>query len=91
MYPSTVFNQVRTAVADFSAYSQDPKAVIVPTYFSYQGNQFITQFFFYDGPAPPPGTFDNFTNIPSTSRDLKTRSYLDIILSTGVNSSSGLR
>ena len=91
MYPSTAFNQTRTAIADFSVYSRDPKAAILPSYASYAGDQFVAQVFFYDAPTPPPGIFDNFTNISTISSDLKTRSYLDVILSSVANSTAGLR
>ena len=90
-YPSSTFNQIHSAIVDFSTYSQDPKAAIILSYNSYKGEQFGTQLFFYDGPTPPPGTFDNFINIPTTSSDLKTRSYLDVVLSYAVNSTAGLR
>ena len=56
-----------------------------------QGGQIVVQILFYNEPTPPPGTFDNFTNIPSISSDLKTRSYLDMVLSTVASSSPGLR
>ena len=91
MYPASTFNQTRTAIADFSAYSRDPKAAILPSYTSYAGDQFVAQVFFYDAPIAPPGIFNNFTNIVTISSDLKTRSYLDVILSSVVNSTAGLR
>ena len=91
MYPSSTFDQLRTAIADFSVHSEDPKAAIVPSYISYQGSQFITQSIFYDGPTPPPGTFDNFSSIPTILSDLKTRSYLDMVLSAPANTTMGLR
>jgi len=90
-YLASNFDQVRTAIADFSVYSQDPKAVIIPVFSSQAGSQIITQLVFYDGPAPPPGTFNNFTDIPSNSSDLKVRSYVDMILSGDSNSTAGLR
>ena len=91
MYPNTTFSQVRTAIADFSANSQDPKAAILPAYISYQGNNFVTQGFFYDGPTPPPGTFSGFDNIPTGSSDLKTRSYPDLIVTPLSNTTADLR
>jgi len=91
MYFAFSFNQVRTAIADFSVYSQDPKAVILPSYISSAGGQIISQRIFYDGPTPPPGTFDNFTDIPFGLSDLKVRSYVDMILSSDSNSTAGLR
>jgi len=78
-------------MADFSAYSQDPKAVTISSYVSYAGEKIIAQLFFYDGPTPPSGTFDNFTNISPATSGLNTRSYLDLILSSTANSTGGLR
>jgi len=83
MYSPPNFNKVSTAIADFSVHSQDPKAVVLPLYASSAGNQTIINVMFYDGPTPPPGTFDNFTNIPSLSSDVGTRSYADAILNSG--------
>jgi len=80
MYPSLYFKEVRTAIADFSVHAQDPKAAVLPWYISHAGRRIIHQGIFYDGPTPPHGTFDNFTNIPSLSSDLKTRSFADAIL-----------
>ena len=91
MYLAPSFNQLRTAIADFSVYSQDPKAVALPSYVSHAGVQSAGQQTFYDGPNPPPGTFDNFTNIPSNSSDLKTRSYVDLILASSANPTADLR
>ena len=65
--------------------------MILPSYVSYQGNQIISHLFFYDDATPPNGTFDKYTNIPSVSSDLKTRSYLDMILSAPANSTAGTR
>jgi len=62
--------------------------MILPLYVSYAGSQTIQQGIFYDGPTPPLGIFDNFTNIPSISSDLKTRLYADVILTVG---GAGLR
>jgi hypothetical protein len=86
-----VFDEVRAAIADFSANVQDPKAAILSSYITYQGNLFIYQGLFYDSPTAPPGIFDSFINIPSVLSDLKTRSYLDMILSSGANSTADFR
>ena len=91
MYPSSAFDEVRTAIADFSVNVQDPKAAILSSYITYQGNLLVNQGLFYDSPNAPPGIFDSFTNISSVSSDLKTRSYLDMILSTSANSTAGFR
>jgi len=74
---------VRAAIADFSSHVQDPKAAILPMYISDGANQTVTQVVFYDGPTPPPGIFDNFTNIPSLSSDLKTGPFIGAVLGNG--------
>ena len=90
-YPIDKSNEVRAAIADFSANAQDPKATILSSYANNQGNHLIGVIIFYDGPIAPPGVFDNFINIPSVSSDLKTRSYLDMFLIFDINSSAGFR
>ena len=91
MYHSSAFGGVRTAIADFSSNVQDPKAAIISSYLSYQGNLLVNQGLFYDSPTAPSGIFDSFTNIPSVSSDLKTRSYVDMILSSSANGTAGFR
>ena len=91
VYSSPQFDQVRAATANFSAYSQDPKAATVVLYSSLAGTSVVGQVLFYDAPTPAPGIFDNFTNIPATLSDLKTRSYLDMVLSSNTSSSAGFR
>jgi hypothetical protein len=76
-YSTDKSNEVRAAIADFSANAQDPKAAIVSSFANGQG---IGVIIFYDAPTAPPGIFDSFTNIPSVLNNLKTRSYLDMIL-----------
>jgi len=51
----------------------------------------MAQIFFYDAPTPPPGIFDNFTNIPFVSSDLKTRSYPDMLSNSQSNSAANYR
>jgi hypothetical protein len=62
--------------------------MIIPSYTNGQG---ISVLIFYDAPTAPPGTFDGFTNIPSVSSNLKTRSYPDLILSYNISYSAGFR
>ena len=63
----------------------------MPSYVSYQGEQFDTQVFFYDDLTPPPGIFDNFTSIQAVSGELKTRSCLNVFLSSTAGSTTDLR
>lgn len=46
---------------------------------------------FYDGPSPPSGTFDDFLNVPSLSRDVKARTFVDFIEATPAGAVNGLR
>ena len=91
LYPSFQFDQVRAVIADFSTYSQDPKAAILAVYVRRAGHSLIGQQVFYDAPTPPPGVFDNFTTIPAVKNDLKTRSYLDMILTARSEANGGSR
>ena len=91
VYHSTQFDQVRAAIADFSVYSQDPKAAILAVYVRRAGRSLIGQQVFYDAPTPPPGVFDNFTKIPVISNGMKTRSYLDMILTAHSEATAGSR
>jgi hypothetical protein len=40
-------------------------------------------FLFYDKASVPDGLFDDFLAIPSTQKDVSTRSYLDLVTSNG--------
>ena len=91
VYSSPQFDQVRAAIADFSVYSQDPKAAILAVYVRRAGRSLIGQQVFYDAPTPPPGVFDNFTKIPVISNGMKTRSYLDMILTAHSEATAGSR
>lgn len=91
VYSSVEFDKVRAAITDFSVYCRDPKAAIVPSYFSSAGYQGIAHVMFYDGPTAPPSSFDNFTNIPFVASDVKTRSYSDFVSAFPTDSTAGLR
>lgn len=42
-------------------------------------DQFITVFYFYDGPVVPPGVFDKFLSIPSTADKTAVQSYSSLV------------
>ncbi|KKZ62715.1 hypothetical protein EMCG_02926 [[Emmonsia] crescens] len=74
-------NEVLAAVRDFTEYYPDDKAAIIATH-----NIGIADlldiwliFLFYDGETPPPGTFDNFTDIGPTLNTAKTQKYSDLV------------
>ena len=91
VYSSPQFDQVQAAIADFSVYVQDPKAEIIALYVRTAGSSNIGQLCFYDAPTPPPGIFNNFTNIPATLSDVKTRSYLDMFMVANSDPFAGFR
>ncbi|KZV76890.1 FAD-binding domain-containing protein [Peniophora sp. CONT] len=67
------------AAARFIASNTDPKAVVIPGYHYGQGMAFSYVMFFYDGPAPPAGLFDELITIPSLFSDLVSRDYATLI------------
>jgi hypothetical protein len=79
----TVNDQLLTAVRDFVEYYPDDKAAIIVTHeitLSSLLNVWII-FLFYDGPEPPPGTFDNITNIGPILNTCTTTTYYDFVSS----------
>lgn len=44
-------------------------------------DQFITVFYFYDGPIVPAGVFDKFFAVPSTGDQTATRSFSSLVSS----------
>lgn len=75
-----LFNALAKFVRDYP----DKKAAIIPTFeFGLPLNilNAVTGpvlFFFYDGPEPPKGVFDDFDAIKSISDNTQTRSYYDL-------------
>ncbi|KIJ54877.1 hypothetical protein M422DRAFT_153464, partial [Sphaerobolus stellatus SS14] len=74
---------IRQAIENFTSNNNDPNAVILPAY-NFQGGVLSTiLMFYYHGATAPAGTFDAFLNVPSISRDVKTRTFLDFQQSIG--------
>jgi hypothetical protein len=69
------------AVRNFTDDYPDEKAAIIMTAeFTVLGAVDIwIMFLFYDGPNPPAGVFDIFTDIKPLTNDCKTRSYYDLL------------
>ncbi|KAG6334915.1 hypothetical protein ID866_4176 [Astraeus odoratus] len=91
LYEGTVLDQVNAATANFSANCTDPKAQIIMVYSYVSGEPSLAGFLFYDGPNPPSGVFDQFLEIPHSSEDTTTRSFLDLVQSFPLNQTAGLR
>ncbi|KAJ2929232.1 hypothetical protein H1R20_g7868, partial [Candolleomyces eurysporus] len=84
-YTANSIAEVSAATAEFSATVTDPKASIITTYNFLAGSPGISLLLFYDWPTPPPGLFDNFLEIPHLTRNVKTRSFLDLVTAAPSN------
>ncbi|OCL04270.1 FAD binding domain-containing protein [Glonium stellatum] len=75
--------QLLAALRDFTEYYPDEKAGIIMTseLTIYGAVDLWIMFLFYDGPTPPAGVFDNFTDIGPAVNDCVTRSYYDLLSS----------
>jgi hypothetical protein len=69
------------AVRDFTEYNDDDKASVIVT--AERANLDVVDswiiFLFYDGPTPPVGTFDNFTDVNPLLDTTRTRTYADLM------------
>ncbi|KAG9308223.1 FAD-binding domain-containing protein [Chiua virens] len=80
-YSEDVLDQFVTATTNFAANNTDPKAGIIALYHA-RGSQFGGSLnIFYDAPTQPAGIFDEFLAIPSSTRDISTRSFLPFLKS----------
>ncbi|KAF2823577.1 FAD-binding domain-containing protein [Ophiobolus disseminans] len=73
--------QLLAAVRNFTENYPDEKAAIIMTaeLTALGAVDIWVMFLFYDGPTPPPGTFDIFTSLEPISNNCKTRSYYDLL------------
>jgi len=73
--------QMLAAVRNFTEdYPDEKAAIIVTAEITVLGTvDMWVIFLFYDGPTPPPGVFDLFTDIGPITNDCKTRSYYDLL------------
>lgn len=69
------------AVRDWTEYNEDEKAAVIVT--AERANVNVVDswiiFLFYDGPSPPPGLFDNFTDVNPLLDTTRTRTYADLM------------
>ncbi|KAG8409112.1 hypothetical protein J3459_017770 [Metarhizium acridum] len=94
-YTADKRKEVLSAVTNFTAGNTDNKAAIIPTFnfFSTLGANAPGSlvFFFYDGPEPRNGVFDDFDSIVSLSDNTKARSYTDLTKQVLAGDMKGLR
>ncbi|PVI05955.1 FAD-binding domain-containing protein [Periconia macrospinosa] len=69
------------AVRDFTEYNTDPKAAVIVTAERTNVNLVDSWiiFLFYDGPSPPLGKFENFTDINPVLDTTRERTYADLM------------
>lgn len=72
------------AVRDFTEYNDDPRAAVIVT--AERTNVNVVDswiiFLFYDGPSPPAGKFDNFTDVNPLMDTTRERTYADLMASS---------
>ncbi|KAI0727409.1 FAD dependent oxidoreductase [Fomitopsis betulina] len=79
-----VDDAVVAATQNFYNTVTDPKAALLTT-FNYDaslGMSITEMTLYYNAPTPPQGMFDDFLTLTSLTRNISTRSYLSLILST---------
>ncbi|KUJ17209.1 FAD-binding domain-containing protein [Mollisia scopiformis] len=81
IFHSKKTDQILTAVRNFVEDCQDPRAAIIATNFLVLRAHvsFWAIFLFYDGPQPPPGTFDSFTEIGPMRETCRTTTYVKLL------------
>ncbi|KAI0357738.1 FAD-binding domain-containing protein [Trametes cingulata] len=84
-------DKVNAATVKFSQTVTDPKAQVLPTYNFLLGEPGVSLLLFYDYPTPPDGIFDDYLAIPHFTKDVKTRSFLDLVQSAPANATGGQR
>ncbi|EPQ60851.1 FAD-binding domain-containing protein [Gloeophyllum trabeum ATCC 11539] len=78
VYPASSMTAVSSAIGNYTANVRDPKAALLAAY-NYAASQVIGSLtFFYDGPTPPDGIFDEFLAIPALEKDVSSRSWLSL-------------
>ncbi|KAM4057732.1 FAD binding domain-containing protein [Hirsutella rhossiliensis] len=95
IYTADKASKILSAVSSFTANTEDPKAAIIPN-FIFIGAVGVNLpvalvFFFYDGPRPPAGVFDEFNAIPHLASDTESKSYLSLTREALGGDMKGLR
>lgn len=75
--------QVLEAIRNFVDYYPDDKAAIIVTLERAAVLNTWIMFLFYDGPSPPTGVFDNFTDIGPTDTTKTWGSFYDLVCPPG--------
>ncbi|CDO76772.1 hypothetical protein BN946_scf184978.g1 [Trametes cinnabarina] len=84
-------DKVNAATVKFAQTVTDPKAQVLPTYNFLLGEPGVSLLLFYDYPTPPGGIFDDYLAIPHLTKDVKTRTLLDLVTAAPANATGGQR
>ncbi|TFK49560.1 FAD dependent oxidoreductase [Heliocybe sulcata] len=90
-YTANTLDDVASASVNFSSKVTDPKAGIITTYNFVLGEIGVSQLLFYDAPQAPAGIFDEFLAISSFSKDVKSRTFSDLVRNIPSNATGGTR
>lgn len=91
VYPASSMTAVSSAIGNYTANVRDPKAALLAAY-NYAASQVIGSLtFFYDGPTPPDGIFDEFLAIPALEKDVSSRSWLSLFRVNPSNATQNTR
>ena len=82
---------VNNATVKFGQTVTDPKAAVLPTYNFLLGQPGVSLLLFYDYPTPPDGIFDDYLAIPHFTKDVKTRTFLDLVGAAPSDATAGSR
>ncbi|KAI9450556.1 FAD dependent oxidoreductase [Russula earlei] len=70
-------DKVNAAIVKFQQEVTDKKAMVLPTYNTVSDKPSVELLFFYDGPEPPAGIFDDFLAIPELQIIVGPTSFLE--------------
>ncbi|KAF8295789.1 FAD-binding domain-containing protein [Clavulina sp. PMI_390] len=91
IYDGLHYVTLTNLTAVFQATNTDPNANIIPTYDILATAQIFSLSIFYNGPEPPAGLFDGFLAVTALSKNVKTRSFGDLVTSAPSNATANLR
>lgn len=93
IYSGDKYAELMGATTNFTTNYPDPKAAVIVTFDYTLASlaSIVVMFYFYDGPTPPPGVFDQFDAIKPLTAQVSTQSYPSLLTQNNQFSLSGLR
>ncbi|KAI0260020.1 FAD-binding domain-containing protein [Gloeopeniophorella convolvens] len=79
IYPGDQLDAMKSAMVKFQEHVTDPKAALYVSVAWFSSGIAFLGVFYYDGPTPPEGIFDDFLSIPFTTSDVSSRSYANFV------------